>query len=96
MKTHKLPRSEGNFETGVRAIFLITLIGLIAGITGLSAFGPQPDIGILHGDPGTAATAPNVAQAPSDAKDSSAGPSTYFPAQFAPPKSGSEEQSPTF
>ena len=97
MKIHKLPHSEGNLATGVRAIFLVTLIGLIAGVTGLAAFGPQPEIGILDEDQSTATQpATTVAAAKSDARETPADPATYFPGQFVEPKGPGEEQPPSF
>lgn len=101
MKTQKLHSTEGDLATGVRAIFLITLIALIAGLTGLSAFGPQPDLGIVDGTPdGALASTPNTAVDKSGSTDAAAPRSAetpgYFPSQFPAPKGEGETQPPTF
>jgi len=97
MKMHRLPRSEGNLATGVRTIFLVTLIGLIAAVTGLAAFGPQPEVGLLDRNFGAATEgAPNVLAAKSDAKETTADPATYFPAQFVEPKGQGDDPPPSF
>ena len=101
MKTHKLQSSEGNLATGVRAIFLITVIGLIAGVSGLSAFGPQSDLGIPDGNPDAAvASAPNTAVDKSGTTDAAVSRSAetpgYFPSQFPAPRGENEPPPPTF
>jgi hypothetical protein len=101
MKMHAHPASEARLATGVRVIFVVTLIGLIAGVTGLSAFGPQAELGYVDDRPAAAsASAGDAAVDKTHAQDTAtpqaAGTPGYFPSQFPAPKNGPEEQSPTF
>ena len=99
MKIHALPNSEGRFATGIRAIFLVALVALIAGITGLEVFGPQPELGAVDSNPAASAaaeTAPDGSKSSADAAPNASSATDYFPAHFPSPKGPAEPQPPTF